>query len=111
MASAGGRPSWQKDGECENFHRSAWALPATSSHAGHITCRYDTAGHSLTSRLCRVPGTTVDRKFFGKKRNFMLRWCRYSSLRNPLWTLHGTEGDNNALHHVESGAYPYIEFQ
>ncbi len=44
------------DGERENFHRSARALPATRRHAGHITCRYDTAGHSLNSRLCRVPG-------------------------------------------------------
>jgi hypothetical protein len=44
------------DGERENFHRSARALPATSRHAGNITSRYDTAGHSLNSRLCRVPG-------------------------------------------------------
>ena len=44
------------DGERENFHRSARAPPATRRHAGHITCRYNTAGHSLNSRLCRVPG-------------------------------------------------------
>ena len=56
MASAGGCPS-AGDGECENLHRSARALPATSRHAGHTTCHYDTAGHSLTSRLCRVPGS------------------------------------------------------
>jgi hypothetical protein len=43
------------DGERENFHRSARALPATHGHAGHITCHYDTAGHTLNSRLCRVP--------------------------------------------------------
>jgi hypothetical protein len=49
------------DGECENFHRSARALPATSGHAGHIiTCRYDTAGHSLNSRLCRAPGAAAN---------------------------------------------------
>ena len=41
------------DGERENFHRSARTLPATRRHAGHINRRYDTAGHSLTSRLCR----------------------------------------------------------
>jgi hypothetical protein len=45
------------NGERENFHRSARALPATRRHAGHITCRYGTPGHSLNSRLCRVPGT------------------------------------------------------
>jgi hypothetical protein len=45
-----------EDGECENFHRSVRALPAARGHAGRITCRYDIAGHSLNSRLCRVPG-------------------------------------------------------
>ena len=44
-----------EDGERRNFHRSARALPAVCGHAGHITCHYDTAGHSLNSRLCRVP--------------------------------------------------------
>jgi hypothetical protein len=43
-------------GECRNFHRSARAPPASRGHAGRITHRYGTAGHSLTSRLCRVPG-------------------------------------------------------
>ena len=47
------------DGERENFHRSARAPPATRRHAGRITCRYDIAGHSLNSRLCRVPGPQV----------------------------------------------------
>jgi hypothetical protein len=52
----GGRVSLvADDGERENFHRSARALPATRRHAGHITCRYGTPGHSLNSRLCRVP--------------------------------------------------------
>ena len=52
----GGRASLVAgDGERENFHRSARALPATRRHAGHITRRYDIAGHSLNSRLCRVP--------------------------------------------------------
>ena len=58
----GGRASLvADDGERENFHRSARALPATRRHAGHITCRYDTAGHSLNSRLCRVPEASTSR--------------------------------------------------
>jgi hypothetical protein len=44
-----------EDGERRNFHRSVRALPAARGHAGRITCRYDIAGHSLNSRLCRVP--------------------------------------------------------
>ena len=53
----GGRASLVAgDGERENFHRSAWTLPATRRHAGHISRCYETQGHSLTSRLCRVPG-------------------------------------------------------
>jgi hypothetical protein len=48
------------DGERENFHRSARAPPATHGHAGHITPHHDTAGHTLTSRLCRVPGPGAD---------------------------------------------------
>ena len=52
----GGRASLvADDGERENFHRSARALPAARRHAGHISRCYDTAGHSLNSRLCRVP--------------------------------------------------------
>src|SRR5690242_11295103 len=52
----GGRVSLAaEDGERENFHRSVRALPAARGHAGHITCRQDIAGHSLNSRLCRVP--------------------------------------------------------
>ena len=43
------------DGERRNFHRSARAPPAACGHAGAINRRYDTAGHSLNSRLCRVP--------------------------------------------------------
>jgi hypothetical protein len=39
------------DGERENFHRSARALPATRRHAGHITRRYETAGHYLITTL------------------------------------------------------------
>ena len=38
-----------------NFHRSARTLPPPETRRA-ITCRYDTAGHSLSSRLCRVPG-------------------------------------------------------
>jgi len=54
----GGRVSLvAEDGECRNFHRSVRALPASRGHAGHITCRYDIAGHSLNSRLCRVPAS------------------------------------------------------
>ena len=53
----GGRASLMaNDDECRNFHRSARTLPATRGHAGHISRHYNTAGHSLTSRLCRVPG-------------------------------------------------------
>ena len=52
----GGRVSLvAEDGERENFHRSVRALPAAPGHAGHITCRYDIAGHNVNSRLCRVP--------------------------------------------------------
>jgi hypothetical protein len=40
--------------------RKALTLPATSRHDQNITRRYDTAGHSLDSRLCRVPGPTTD---------------------------------------------------
>ena len=44
----GGRVSLgAEDGERGNFHRSVRALPAAPGHAGHITCRYDIAGHSL----------------------------------------------------------------
>lgn len=35
--------------------RFARAPPATCGHAGHIIPNYDTAGHTLTSQLCRVP--------------------------------------------------------
>ena len=53
----GGRASLgADDGERENFHRSARTPPTTRGHAGHITPNHDTAGHTLTSRLCRVPG-------------------------------------------------------
>jgi hypothetical protein len=53
----GGRVSLAaEDGERRNFHRSAQASPATCGHAGHFTRYHDNAGHSLTSRLCRVPG-------------------------------------------------------
>jgi hypothetical protein len=53
----GGRASLAADdGERRNFHRSARALPAARGHAGRIIRRYHAAGHSLTSRLCRVPG-------------------------------------------------------
>jgi len=52
----GGRASLGAgDGERENFHRSARAPPATRRHAGHLIRRYDTAGHSLHSGLCRIP--------------------------------------------------------
>jgi hypothetical protein len=44
-----------EDGERENFHRSARTLPAAREHASHISRRHDTAGHRLTSRLCRLP--------------------------------------------------------
>jgi hypothetical protein len=60
----GGRGSLvADDGERRNFHRSVRAPPATRGHAGHITRRYDTAGHSLTSRLCRVPGRRAEEAF------------------------------------------------
>ena len=46
----GGRASLvADDGECENFHRSARASPATCRHAGRFTRCYDTAGQSLIS--------------------------------------------------------------
>ena len=46
------------DGERRNFHRSARAPPATRRHAGTLKLRHNTAGHSLISRLCRVPAST-----------------------------------------------------
>jgi hypothetical protein len=55
MASAGGSLE-AGDGQCRNSHRSARAPPAVRGHAGHITRCYETAAHSLNSRLCRVPG-------------------------------------------------------
>jgi len=55
MASAGGSLK-AGDGQCRNSHRSARAPPAVRGHAGHITRCYETAAHSLNSRLCRVPG-------------------------------------------------------
>ena len=48
------------DGECRNFHRSARALPATLRHARRFTLCYDITGHSLTSRLCRVPAQEAE---------------------------------------------------
>ena len=64
----GGRASLVAgDGECRNFHRSARAPPAARRHAGHITHHYDTAGHSLTSRLCRVPGSGPGQLIFRKR--------------------------------------------
>jgi hypothetical protein len=48
------------DGERRNFHRSARAPPATRRHAGHTLPDRDTPGHSLTSRLCRVPEALAD---------------------------------------------------
>ena len=53
-ASAGGSLK-ADDGQCRNFHRSARAPPAVRGHAGQITRCYETAAHSLISRLCRVP--------------------------------------------------------
>jgi hypothetical protein len=50
------------DGECRNFHRSARAPPATRRHAGHTRINYDTAGHTPTSRLCRVPAIGGEQK-------------------------------------------------
>jgi hypothetical protein len=52
----GGRASFvADDGERENFHRSARALPATRGHAARPTRCDDIAGQRLTSRLCRAP--------------------------------------------------------
>ncbi len=57
----GGRASFvADDGERENFHRSARALPATRGHAARPTRCYDIAGQRLTSRLCRAPESPVE---------------------------------------------------
>jgi hypothetical protein len=53
---SGRASSWQAMVRVENFHRSARAPPAARRHARHIGIDYDTAGHTPTSRLCRVPG-------------------------------------------------------
>jgi hypothetical protein len=58
---SGRASSWQAMVSVENFHRSAQAPPAFRRHAGHIIPNYDTAGHSLTIRLCRVPGDLTAR--------------------------------------------------
>ena len=57
---SGRASSWQAMVSVENFHRSVRAPPASRRHAGHIIPNYDTAGHSLTSRLCRVPAFRRD---------------------------------------------------
>jgi len=51
---SGRESSWQPMASVENLHRSARVPPATHGHAGHIRINYDTAGHTPTSRLCRV---------------------------------------------------------
>jgi hypothetical protein len=78
------------DGECENFHRSARAPPASRRHARHISLNYDTAGHSLTSRLCRVPagrprGVTVA---MFRRTDLGMLICRIAGIGNcaALWT-------------------------
>jgi hypothetical protein len=52
---SGRESSWQPMVSVRTSHRSARVPPATRRHAGHIRTNYDTAGHSPTSRLCRVP--------------------------------------------------------
>jgi len=67
MASAGGRPSRQKMVSLGTSivppgHRPPSAdTPGTSAH------HYDIAGHSLTSRLCRVPGRRADHQAEGRR--------------------------------------------
>jgi hypothetical protein len=58
---SGRESSWQPMVSVDNFHRSARAPPATRRHAGHIRINYDSAGHSPTSRLCRLPGIPAPR--------------------------------------------------
>jgi hypothetical protein len=65
MSSAGGVLA-AGDGERENFHRFARTPSAARRNPGFIICRYDIAGHSLNSRLCRVPGSPV---------KTARRWC------------------------------------
>ena len=55
MSSAGGRPSRQKMVSVGTSIVPPRAPPVTRRHAGPINRRYDTAGHSLNSRLCRFP--------------------------------------------------------
>jgi hypothetical protein len=56
----GGRcPSWQAMVSVKNFHRSARAPSASCGHAGRSIRRYDIAGHTINSRLCRVPGVPL----------------------------------------------------
>jgi hypothetical protein len=54
MSSAGGRPSWRAM-VCEGSFRRSARIPPSEDTPG-ITCRYDTTGHSLNSRLRRAPG-------------------------------------------------------
>jgi hypothetical protein len=60
---SGRESSWQPMVSVENFHRSARAPPAIRRHAGHIRINYDSAGHSPTSRLCRLPGSWSDPQY------------------------------------------------
>jgi hypothetical protein len=52
---SGRTSSWQATVSRRELPSFPRAPPASRRHAGHIISNYDTAGHSLTSRLCRLP--------------------------------------------------------
>jgi len=62
-----GRASSGRQWLRENFHRSAWAPPASRGHAGRISPPYLTAGHALNhdfavSLTPKRPAWTTPRK-------------------------------------------------
>ena len=61
MSSAGGRPSWQTMVSVGTSIVPPGPRPPPADTPGHIIPNYDTAGHSLTSRLCRVPAKSCVR--------------------------------------------------
>ena len=71
----GGRASLVAgDGEREELPSFRPGPSAARGHAGRIIRRYDIAGHSLNSRLCRVPGDLLD---WAKEFNTQVNKIRY----------------------------------
>ena len=82
-----------------NFHRSARAPPAARGHAGHIIRRYDIAGHSLNSRLCRVPEAPVECKGPVRRPLVLPELCHYLPLDTPHRDLIATSLTSHSATH------------